>query len=190
MAGTCPPVQLAVDGGVQASRFVLPAPRATTVTVGAPAFQVTPSDDEDVSELERNGSGFIAVADTQPAVDLVAPVPALPPGATITGFRCSWVDDNATSDVFLEFDLQGRLDISLGAFQVAQVRGETTGASSTIGFLESQPLDHTVSGPRVSYFISGRWFPSLPATPSASTPATWTWRWRSSSPPEARERSL
>lgn len=154
------PVSLASDGAVEAPRFVFGEPRTVTVAVGAASFQVTPTSEEDVWEVAADGFGYVkSIPDAVASVNLVAQVPRLPLGATITDFTCRYVDTASDGQATFSFTLRKSFN-QLG-LEVATCSITTINTGSAVGLAVAPTIERPdVGGFASRYFVTGRWDPS------------------------------
>jgi hypothetical protein len=150
--------KLAVRGSIQTdSDFTYSALRALRVWIPAASFIVADPDEDDGWLISPNGFGFVSSApDSIASVALVATVPRLPDGATITSFTCHFVDLRATAELSLSFNLRLRNASDLSAAVIASASGSSSSnASAVLGFFDDSIAQPQTSPSTSSYTVEG-----------------------------------
>ena len=159
-----PAPDLVVQGSIQtASDFIYSETKLLRVWVPAVSFAPSIPTEDDVWRVSTEGYGFISsIPDSVASVDLIAVVPRLPDGATVTFFDCQYGDLSATDDLTLTFRLRRRLTSQSTATVMAEV--STTSVSNSSGprgAFDGSIEDPDTNPSSASYYIEGTFAPDV-----------------------------
>lgn len=157
-----PAPDLVVQGSIQtASDFIYSETKLVRVWVPAVSFAPSLPTEDDVWRVSVDGYGFISsIPDSVASVDLIAVVPRLPDGATVTFFDCYYGDLSATDDLTLTFRLRRRLTSQSTATVMAEV--STTSVSNSPGphgVFDGSIEDADTTPSSASYYVEGTFAP-------------------------------